>query len=313
MPKPSQHPDETSLLKDLKDLKKRVQALEGQTRLESASIGRGGVTIRDGGELKVVDDEGQIIGWIGYTDTASDPEGHPQSGFVFYAEDRNIPGRQAIPKVSLLDWGVPVGMPERPYVQTFTLLDTNAANIINDDAWNGGFNTPQFNVSVTPGGDGFNGDWLREARIAASNYHTRNSAWPANLSYPLYTVRSVKQHNYLLLGFYLVSVGGADGSWNIVLNSSYGSGYYEMRKPADHYHSEPIDWVQGPDGTWIAYVEHSIDLSAVTDGQGMAFEQSYSAKIRVNQSTDSATDRYIACVLTTAVECGPDYENWGAF
>src|SRR5690606_38518006 len=89
MPKPSQHPDETSLLKELKDLRKRVQALEGQTRLESACMGRGGLTSKHGGPVLVVDGNGCLLGDMGFWGGPAGPNGDPQSGFVFFGNDES--------------------------------------------------------------------------------------------------------------------------------------------------------------------------------------------------------------------------------
>lgn len=141
MPKPSQHPDETSLLKDLKDIQRRLQALEGQTRLESASVGRGGLKIKEGGDLRVVNADNQVIGWIGYIGNFADPDGNPQPGMAWY---RNDDSGQTL-AMSLLDWD---STDADGYHQVLRFNDRKGHTILEDDPGGMGLNAPGFSLAT---------------------------------------------------------------------------------------------------------------------------------------------------------------------
>ncbi|SCL31909.1 hypothetical protein GA0070616_4355 [Micromonospora nigra] len=53
------------IMRRLRELEKQVEQLNAARRLESASIGRGGLVIKDGGALRVVDEDGRSIAWFG--------------------------------------------------------------------------------------------------------------------------------------------------------------------------------------------------------------------------------------------------------
>src|SRR5690606_25039277 len=223
MPKPSQHPDETSLLKELKDLRKRVQALEGQTRLESASIGRGGLTIKNGGTLQVVDGNGNLLGYMGFWGGAADPNGDPQSGFVFFRNDES----GQTPALALLDYNP---LDEDGFHQVVTFFDRHAHRVLEDDPGGNGLNNPHFNLSIVPGGDGHNGErnwemcafgrdnWFDRSSSAVNSYLGGEPSW-----FPAYTGYGVCQHPYLWVEFSIHNWNDTGNSqWDIVINDQDG-------------------------------------------------------------------------------------------
>ncbi|MFI2663744.1 hypothetical protein [Micromonospora carbonacea] len=63
------------IMRRLRDLERAVRELAASRRLEAASIGRGGIVIKDGGSLRIVNTDGVSIAWMG---AFSDDE----SGFI---------------------------------------------------------------------------------------------------------------------------------------------------------------------------------------------------------------------------------------
>lgn len=145
MPKLPKHPDETTLLREIKDLKKRLQALEGQTRAESTSVGRGGMQIKEGGDLSVVDSGGEKIGWIGYIGNYPTPQGDPQPGLAFYRNDDS--GNTLA--FSLLDWNSTDG---DGFHQVLRFLDQAGNALFEDDPQGYGLNNPFMPLCLSTAG-----------------------------------------------------------------------------------------------------------------------------------------------------------------
>lgn len=292
MPKPNEHPDETSLLKDLKDIKRRIQALEGQTRLESATIERGSLTIRGGG-LEVLDSNGDLIGWVGYWGGAPAPDGTPQSGFVF---NRNDSGPQTTPAIALLDY---VPGDEDGFRQVISVFDRRGHRILEDDPGGFGMNNPQFPLPVTPGGDGHNGDGGVEIEYAMANTYY-GWAGPARGApshdkwYPAYTARGICQHPYLVVSFDLFENGTvASGSqWKVTINESeFGTEQHSVS------------------GTFFDDTSVNLRIDLVGEAQ-LSYERSYSVKIQVKQSpgTVPSQTNNISVRVNTIAEVGSDFE-----
>lgn len=128
MPKLPKHPDVDALRNKVRELERRLRALEGQTRAESTHVGQGGITvnggrvrltgtggqtvdgggdivIKDGGDV-IVEDAGAIImdrgtqywnehhdrtwAFIGYIANYLGLDGQPQPGLVFRREDGTL-------------------------------------------------------------------------------------------------------------------------------------------------------------------------------------------------------------------------------
>lgn len=53
------------IMRRLRDLERMVRELTAGRRLEAASVGRGGIVIKDGGSLRVLDRDGTPIAWMG--------------------------------------------------------------------------------------------------------------------------------------------------------------------------------------------------------------------------------------------------------
>ncbi|WFE45296.1 hypothetical protein [Verrucosispora sp. WMMD1129] len=53
------------IMRRLRELEKLVEQLTAGRRLEAASIGSGGVTVKDGGAIRVVDEDGTYLLWTG--------------------------------------------------------------------------------------------------------------------------------------------------------------------------------------------------------------------------------------------------------
>ncbi|MFG1847769.1 hypothetical protein [Micromonospora carbonacea] len=53
------------IMRRLRDLERQVRELLAGRRLEAASIGRGGVTVKDGGAIRVRDTDGSLLVWMG--------------------------------------------------------------------------------------------------------------------------------------------------------------------------------------------------------------------------------------------------------
>lgn len=53
------------VMRRLRDLERLVRELHAGRRLEAASIGRGGISIQDGGALRVIDTDGTYLAWTG--------------------------------------------------------------------------------------------------------------------------------------------------------------------------------------------------------------------------------------------------------
>ncbi|HEX5542461.1 MAG TPA: hypothetical protein VFX60_13020 [Micromonospora sp.] len=54
-----------ALVRDVQRLKRELRELRAARRLESATIGQGGITIKDGGSLRIVDEDGNVIARFG--------------------------------------------------------------------------------------------------------------------------------------------------------------------------------------------------------------------------------------------------------
>jgi len=82
-------PTPASLWQDLKALRREFNEFRAARRLESAAIGAGGLTIRDGGRLAVTTPAGQDVLYIGRIDP-SHPDGSPQQGIIARREDGTV-------------------------------------------------------------------------------------------------------------------------------------------------------------------------------------------------------------------------------
>src|SRR5690606_4987502 len=283
-----------SLLKELKDLRKRVQALEGQTRLESASIGRGGLTIKNGGTLQVVDGNGNLLGYMGFWGGAADPNGDPQSGFVFFRNDES----GQTPALALLDYNP---LDEDGFHQVVTFFDRHAHRVLEDDPGGNGLNNPQFNLTVIPGGDGRNSEASWElAAYGRNNWvdmpdYVRAMADPDRPAwFPAYTGFGVCQHPVLWVDFDINRRGSVGNyQWDIVINSTEAPWY-----------SSPLYRTSGSVNNTSPNVWKKIDL---VNDVGLNYEQTYTVKLRVNQGTAVTSGNNLSFRLNHLVESGNNY------
>jgi hypothetical protein len=75
--------DGVDLAAELQTLRRMVEELSRKT-LYSASVSEGGLTIQDGGTLKVLDGDGDTTVFIGGSKSNPRPDGKPQQEVVFY-------------------------------------------------------------------------------------------------------------------------------------------------------------------------------------------------------------------------------------
>lgn len=83
-------PGPDGLIRRLESLEREVQQLRAARRLESSTIGDGGITIT-GGAVRVIDSAGTEIARLGARDDiAPAPDESPQSGFVLRRNDGSV-------------------------------------------------------------------------------------------------------------------------------------------------------------------------------------------------------------------------------
>src|SRR5437879_12672758 len=81
----------------LAELVKQVRELRAARRLESATIGAGGLTVAAKGGIGVVDDFDNILLDLGALSVPLSPSGHTQYGFLVYRQhDDGTPGTLAM-------------------------------------------------------------------------------------------------------------------------------------------------------------------------------------------------------------------------
>ncbi len=121
-------PGAGAIMQKFADLQRQINELRGARTLESAAISRGGISILDGGSLRVIDANGVEIARIG---ALPSPEydkldGTPQPGQIWHREDGSI---------ALFLGDLNPHTP--PFKQSLQLLD-RAENVIIADDTNGG-------------------------------------------------------------------------------------------------------------------------------------------------------------------------------
>lgn len=82
-------PTPASLWQAVKNLQRDLTELRAARRLEVAAIGSGGISVTDGGFLKVLDTDGSTQFWIGEISPAN-PDGSPQRGMVVSRDDGTL-------------------------------------------------------------------------------------------------------------------------------------------------------------------------------------------------------------------------------
>lgn len=109
------------------DLLRRIENLETARPLEAATVGKGGITIANGGSVRVVAPNGAVIATIGALPASYNRiDGSPQQGVILTREDGTI-------AMVLAD----VSPTTNPIKQAFQIQDRSANIVIADDT-NGG-------------------------------------------------------------------------------------------------------------------------------------------------------------------------------
>lgn len=112
----------------LTDIRKQLRKLQTARPLEKATISKGGITIQDGGSLRVVDSDGHVVAIIGAlpSPTYDRVDGTPQPGVLFNREDGSL-------AMVLADLNP--GSP--PFKQSVQILDRNNRVVVADDTNSG--------------------------------------------------------------------------------------------------------------------------------------------------------------------------------
>ncbi len=111
----------------LADLERKVRELAAAPTLQNASISQGGIAVRNGGAVTVVDADGHTVALIGALPAAYNrADGSPQPGVAFYREDGSV-------AAFLGDLSATVA----PYKQAWQTFD-RAGNVLSADDANSG-------------------------------------------------------------------------------------------------------------------------------------------------------------------------------
>ncbi|WP_405061903.1 hypothetical protein OG474_09680 [Kribbella sp. NBC_01505] len=135
--------DHTSLLRRLEDLERQVQQAQAARRLEAATIGRGGITIK-GGAIILQDVDGREIARMGIReDIPHDPDGNPQPGFILRRNDGSLAFALDDPNPN-----------DGSYRQLLKMQDAQGNVIFSEDTISGwGLATPTHSLPMYPSFD----------------------------------------------------------------------------------------------------------------------------------------------------------------
>lgn len=132
--------DADSLIRRLEQLERDVREMRAARRLEAATIGQGGVTIK-GGRLVVLDHDGNELASLGRIDyLPTGPDGEPQAGLSLFRNDGSLAMQLADP------------LPQTDgYKQILRLFDAGERDILAEDATSGwGLAAPTMSHTLYP-------------------------------------------------------------------------------------------------------------------------------------------------------------------
>jgi hypothetical protein len=211
-------PTPASLWQDLKALRREFNEFRAARRLEAAAIGAGGITITDGGYLKVLDTDGSIQFWVGGISPAN-PDGSPQRGLIAARDD----GSQAIVLARL------TGNATDP--QGLLIRDAQASTLFAEDVIAGGLARPYLSSDA----------WFGGTETPA--YTTTSGTFTT-----LQTLPWVKQHPRVT-GHYLVQTGaGTTGELRLVDDSNTAIGPIISIGAAAFFYSSTTGSLSGRNG-----------------------------------------------------------------
>jgi hypothetical protein len=160
--------DFDSLVRRIEALERELQETRAARRLEAATIGRGGITIK-GGAIILEDNQGREIGRMGIReDLLPQPDGQRQPGFILRRNDGSV--------AFTLDDPDPT---HSGYKQMLKMQDSHGTIFFEEDAVTGwGLAAPAWPVTLFP----FNQD-----SMDGWPFTTSTTGWPLfNASFPVF-------------------------------------------------------------------------------------------------------------------------------
>lgn len=168
------------------ELEKKVEQNAAARRLEAATIGAGGVTVKDRGFLKVLNKLGAVRLWLGGLNFL-DSDGDPQTGFLLYRDGDNS-----------LALGMYDANPGDGYQQALNWFDRSGQVVVADDT-NG------------PGGIGLARPYIPYTMHGISQVESTTSGTFATV----YTIAGYHQHPKMVVPLLASCPAGTTGEVRI--------------------------------------------------------------------------------------------------